>query len=153
MENQLEKPKDILTVPEAIELINTDTRTNPVVDDKYLITRVEYLKLNWRGGGTNFTIPLVKYNKDKTKVIPNGVKWAAITSEREMRDLYYAITDHYKALSGRDVDPSEIGLMKQTTVINKQDSAASTGRPQANKSSKLKKGDKMKSGAETVGDY
>lgn len=147
----MEKPKDILTVKEAIDLINTDTRTNAVVDNKKLIKRVEYLRQNWRGGSLNYTIDLVKRD-ESGKIVPNGKKWAAVTSDRERRELEYAITDHYKALSGRDVDPEQIGLYKQTTVVNKQD-PASNGMAQINKSSKLKFGDELKTGGETVEDY
>ena len=53
MEGKLEKPSDILTVKEAIDLINSDTRTNPVVNNAKLIRNVEFLNSNFRGGGMN----------------------------------------------------------------------------------------------------
>lgn len=49
MENKIEKPSDILTVAEAIELINSDSPKNPVVSNKKLIRNVEYLRANFRG--------------------------------------------------------------------------------------------------------
>lgn len=144
MEGRLEKPSDILTVKEAIDLINSDTRTNPVVNNAKLIRNVEFLKSNFRGGGMLYTIFLVK--RDKTgKIVPNGVKWAAVNNHRDQSDLEYAITDHYKAVSGRDVDTESIGLMKQTTTIDQKEGNVD-GRARKNKESKLKKGDDLQTG-------
>lgn len=153
MEGRLEKPSDILTVKEAIDLINTDTRTNPVVNNKELIRNVEFLKANFRGGGMNYTIHLVKRDENG-KIVPNGVKWVAITGRRDQTDLEYAITDHYKALSGREVNTDEIGLSKQTTVLDKKTNE-NDGMARRNKSSKLKFGDELGTSAEnqTIEEY
>lgn len=148
MEGRLEKPSDILTVKEAIDLINSDTRTNPVVNNALLIRNVEYLKANYRGGGMNYTIFLVKRDKSG-KIVPNGVKWVAVTSPREQTDLEYAITDHYKAVSGRDVNPEEIGLMQQTTVMDKTQGGGDN-LPRKSKSGKLKVGDELRTGTKTM---
>lgn len=153
MEGKIAKPSDILTVKEAIDLINSDTRTNPVVDNASLIRGVEFLRANFRGGGMNYTIHLVKYDENG-KIVPNGVKFVAITGRRDQIDLEYAITDHYKALSGRDVNPEEIGLSKQTTAIEPGKGEAS-GMARKNKSSKLKYGDELGTSAEnkTIQEY
>lgn len=144
MEGRLEKPSDILTVKEAIDLINSDTRTNPVVNNALLIRNVEYLHTNFRGGGMNYTIFLVK--RDKTgKIVPNGVKWVAVTNRRDQTDLEYAITDHYKEVSGREIDPEQIGLMKQTTTLDSK-TGNTTGMARRNKESRLKKGDSLETG-------
>lgn len=148
MEGKLEKPSDILTVKEAIDLINSDTPTNPVVNNAKLIRNVEFLKANFRGGGMNYTIFLVKRNKDG-KIVPNGVKWVAVTGSRDQTDLEYAITDHYKAVSGRSVDTDSIGLVQQTTVLDKKAGVSDT-RPRRNKDGKLKLGDELVSGTESV---
>lgn len=147
----MEKPKDILTVKEAIELIDSDTPQNPVVDNVKLIKGVEYLRANFRGGGMNYTIHLVKRDENGN-IVPNGKKWVAVTGSRDQTDLEYAITDHYKSRSGKTVNPEQLGLYKQTTVVNKQD-PNSTGLAQRNTSSKLKYGDELRTGGETVGDY
>lgn len=147
MEGKLEKPKDVLTVKEAIELINKDTCTNPVVRNDLLIRNVEFLRSNFRGGGMNYTIFLVKRD-EKGKIVPNGVKYVAVNNRRDQNDLEYAITDHYKEVSGRDVDPETIGLAQQTTLVNDNESS---GKPRVNKEGKkLKKGDKLGSGSRTV---
>lgn len=148
MDNKF-KPSDILTVKEAIDLINSDTRTNPVVRNDLLIRNVEYLNTNFRGGGMNYTIFLLKRD-ESGKIVPNGVKWVAITNKREQSELEYAITDHYKAVSGRDVDPESIGLMQQTTTINASEGALD-GRPRRNKTGRqLKKGDNLETGTKTI---
>lgn len=153
MEGKLEKPSDILTVKEAIDLINTDTRTNPVVDNSRLVRNIEFLRSNFRGGGMNYTIFLVKRD-ESGRIVPNGVKYVAVSNRRDQTDLEYAITDHYKELSGREVNPEEIGLQKQTTVVDKKEAGAN-GLARKNKKSKIKYGDEMASSSEnqTVEEY
>lgn len=141
------KPASILTVKEAIELIDSDTRTNPVVRNGELIKRSEYLLRNYRGGTMNYTIFLCKKDKNGN-IVDNGKKWVAVTSKREQQDLVNAITDHYKAVSGRDVDPEQIGLYKQTTVIEKDNAGSTDGMARRNKKSKLKYGDELGTSAE-----
>lgn len=143
------KPKDFLTVDEAIALINTDTRTNPTIDDVKLVKGIEYLRANMRGGEMNYTIHLVK--RDETgKIVPNGKKWAVVQSSRDANTLEYAIMDHYKALSGHAApDPDEMGLEAFTTAVEDSD-GKSRPRPRRNTSSTIKKGDEMASGSQTV---
>lgn len=144
----MEKPSDIITVKEAIELIDSDTPTNPVVNNVELIKNVEYLRANFRGGGMNYTIHLVKRDSSG-KIVPNGKKWVAVANSRDQHDLEYAITDHYKSRSGKDVDPAQLGLRKQTTVIDKQD-PNSDGMAHYNKSSKLKYGSELGTSKENM---
>lgn len=149
MEGKLEKPSDILTVKEAIDLINSDTRTNPVVNNAKLIRNVEFLNSNFRGGGMNYTIFLEKRD-ESGRIVPNGVKFVAVNGKREQTELEYAITDHYKAVSGRDVDPETIGLMQQSTVVSEEEGDL-TGKPRVNKTAKkLKKGDALRTGSGTI---
>lgn len=149
MENKLEKPSDILTVKEAIDLINSDSPTNRIINNGKLIRNVEFLRSNFRGGGMNYTIFLVK-KLANGKIVPNGVKFVAVTNRRDQTDLEYAITDHYKAVSGRDIDPDELGLMQVTTAV---DESAGNLDGMARKNTagkKLKKGDRLRTGSETV---
>lgn len=147
MEGKLEKPSDILTVKEAIDLINSDSPTNRVVNNGKLIKNVEYLETNWHGRGMNYTIFLVKKN-EQGKLMPNGVKWVAITNSREKNDFKYAVTDHYKVMTGRDINTDELGLMQQTTVVDDDHKSAA---PRRNTSAKkLKVGDKLESGSKEV---
>lgn len=146
------KPANLLTVKEAIDLINSDTRTNPVVNNKELIKRSEYLAHNFRGSQMNYTIFLEKRDKDGN-IVPNGKKWVVITSRREQQELLYAITDHYKALSGRDVDPEKIGLYKQTTILEKNVAGGNSGMARTNKSSSLQYGDSLDSGKKQLEEY
>lgn len=145
------KPKDFLTVEEAIELINTDTRTNPTVDDVKLVKGIEYLRANQRGGILNYTIHLVKRD-EHGRIVSNGVKYAQVASSRDANTLEYAIVDHYKALSGKDApDPESMGLATFTTTM--EEDSGYNPKPRRNTSSKIKKGDDMKtgSGTQTVG--
>ena len=100
----------------------------------------------------NYTIWLVKYDDNK-RIVPNGKKWVNITSPREQNELVYAITDHYKAMSGRDVDPHKIGLQKQTTVVDRDIAGSSNGQPRKNDKSKLEYGDELNGGTEALEEY
>lgn len=147
------KPKNILTVKEAIELINSDTRDNPTVNNVQLIKGTEYLLTNWRGGdGMNYTIWTEE--RKNGKIVDSGKKWVHIASVRERDELLYAITDHYKALSGREVDPAKLGLSQVSTTLERDTAGASTGKARKNASgTKLKLGDELGSGAKTVEAY
>lgn len=143
------KPKDFLTVQEAIELIETDTRSNPTVDDVQLVKGIEYLRANMRGSEMNYTIHLVKRD-DNGKIVPNGKKWAVVQSSRDANTLEYAIMDHYKKLSGHEApNPEDMGLETFTTTVEDSD-GKSRPRPRHNASSKIKKGDEMASGDRTI---
>lgn len=96
----------------------------------------------------NYTIFLQKRLEDG-RIVPNGVKFVAINNKREQTDLEYAITDHYKAVSGRDINAEEIGLSQQTTVLDKT-SGADSNKPRKNSGNKLKVGDELRSGSETM---
>lgn len=142
-------PKDFLTIPEAIDLINQDTPTNPVVDNVKLVLGTEYLRTNMRGSTMNYTIHLVKRDEKTGKIVPNGVKYAVVASSRDANLLEYAITDHYKAKSGKDApNPEDLGLNSFTTALEEQ--SHYNPHPRRNAASKIKKGDDMKSGDSTV---
>ena len=143
----MEKPSDFISVKEAIALIDTDTRTNPTVDDRKLIQSVEYLHTNLRGNDMNFRIPKVKLGKDR-KLIRDGEVYAKITNAREASELAWAIEDHYKKLSGKEIDSKTMGLSKQTTTV--EESAKFEARPRTNTESKLKYGDEMVTGQSTT---
>ena len=149
MENKLEKPSDILTVKEAIDLINSDTPENRIINNGKLIRNVEFLRSNFRGGGMNYTIFMIK-KLANGKIVPNGVKFVAVTNRRDQTDLEYAITDHYKAMSGKDIDPDELGLMQVTTAVD-ESAGNLDGMARKNTTGKrLKKGDRLRTGTETV---
>lgn len=142
---------DFLTVKEAIDLINTDTRTNPTVDDKRLVRGIEFLKANQRGGEMNYTIHLLKKDENG-KIVPNGVKYAKVMSPREANELQYAIEDHYKSLSGKVVDSENMGLHKLSTTLDEEHHFQE--KPRVNPNSTLKPGDELATGEGTqmVGD-
>lgn len=142
-----EKPSDFITVEEAIALINTDTRDNPTVDDVRLVKALPFLDTNMRGGTMNYTIHLIK--RDETgKIVDNGKKFAQVQSSRDANTLKYAIIDHYKALSGRDIDPDELGVSRQTTTI--EEGSGFQSKPRINTESKIKVGDDLKTGTGNV---
>lgn len=147
------RPKDFLSVDEAIKLIDSDTPTNPVVDNVRLVKGIEYLRANQRGGALNYTIHLVKRDEKTKQIIPNGVRYAVIESTRDANTLEYAIVDHYKDRSGREApDLDSMGLNAVTTTLD--DESGYNAKPRRNTSSKIKKGDDLRTGSstQTVGD-
>ena len=143
----MEKPSDFITVKEAIALIDTDTRTNPTVDDQELIRSVEFLHTNLRGNDMNFRIPKVKYDENK-KIVPNGIVYAKVTNSREASELAWAIEDHYKKLSGKTIDSQTMGLQRQSTTV--EESTNFEGRPHNNPDSTIKMGDELTTGESTT---
>lgn len=142
------KPKDFLTIEEAIKLIDTDTPTNPTVDNVELVKGIEYLRMNMRGGALNYSIHLVKKN-EQGRIVPNGVKWAVVESARDANTLEYAIMDHYKSRSGKEApDPESLGLETfETTMDEKHKNSV---KPRHNTESATKKGSDLKQGTDTV---
>lgn len=126
-------PIGFITIQEAIELINSDTRSNPVVDIKRLVQNLPYLKVN-----NNFNIWLLK--RDETgRIVKNGAKPVQIADDWGYANLKHAITEHYKNASGRaDFDPDTVGLISVTTT--KEDDVPA-GKLRVNKKPMVKKGD------------
>lgn len=86
-------PKGFISVEEAIQLINEDTRTNAKVDTGFLVAGLPYLRV----GGT-YNIRKMEHRDGKATYI--GEDFVLIKSEYERAMLEHAIVEHYKAMSG-----------------------------------------------------
>lgn len=139
------KPSDFITVDEAIALIKINTRTNPTINHVKLVKALPYLRTNIRGD-MNYTIHLLK--KTERGIVENGKKYVKIGSSRDANTLEYAITDHYKELSGRDIDVDNMGLSRQTTAV--EEAGRFEASPRVNRDSKIKYGDEMSEGSGTT---
>lgn len=143
----MDKPSDFISVSEAIALLDTDTRTNPTVDDSELIRSVEFLHTNLRGNDMNFRI--VKVKRDESgKIVRSGIVFAKVTNGREASELAWAIEDHYKKLSGKTIDSQTMGLQRQATTV--EESTNFEGRPHNNADSTIKPGDELVTGESTT---
>lgn len=143
----MEKPSQFLSVRDAIRLLDTDTRTNPTVNDTRLIQMVEYLHTNLRGNEMNFTIFKVKRD-DSGKIVKDGHVVVRITNSREASELAWAIEDHYKKLSGKTIDSKTMGLSRQTTAVTEDSNFQAN--PHENAESKIKYGDDLTTGEGTT---
>lgn len=128
-------PRGFITIQQAIELIESDTRRDPVVDTAFLLRNIPYLKL-----GQNYNIKLLTRDDDG-RIVENGSKYVQILTERDLVNLREAIGDHYKLVTGRNVDTNSIGLRRMTTVSDDEKNPAAKNI--VNEESKIKFGDEL----------
>lgn len=124
-------PNGFISVEEAIALIQADSRKDATVDIAFLVKNLPWLEKNH-----NYTIKLLRH--EGGKIVNNGIKYVAIENDYQKEMLKHAITQHYKDLSGREIDPDTIGIRKITTAIEDDNPQ---GRPTINKTSSTNIGD------------
>ena len=110
-----------ITVEDAVELIKSDTRENPVVDMDYLVTHIVWIEANH-----NFRIPKIRRlapeeirRTKRGKVIEyenigNAYVYLATNYEKEL--LKKTILDKFKELVGREY--KEAGVKARSTVAD-----------------------------------
>ena len=131
-------PTGFISVEKAIELIQSDTRSNAKVDTAFLLRNLPYLRVDG-----NYTIKKLKH--ENGKVVEDGEEFVQIDSDYHRAMLEHAIVDHYKMVTGHDIDPEQIGIKKLSTAVD--DEQNPQGRITRNKNSKTKIGDSLVSGA------
>lgn len=109
------------SVEEAVALIKTDTRQNPVVDMDYIAHKAVWIEPN-----RNFRIPLVKrlpkdkvYRTKRGKLVEyeqTGSMNVAITTNFEKELLKKTIYDKYRELVGREYQ--QINVRAMSTVAD-----------------------------------
>lgn len=134
-------PRGFISVTDAVELINSDTRSDAKVDIQRMLNNLPYLKVSG-----NFTIFKLKHKDGR--VVEDGVTYVQIASEYDRVIIEKAITDHYAQLSGQRIDPTAIGIRSMSATVDDDD--AQSGRVRANKKPMTKVGDNLGSGAKTV---
>ena len=136
-------PTGFISVEEAISLIESDTRSNAKVDTAFLLRNLPYLRVDG-----NYTIKKLKH--ENGKVVDAGEEFVHILSDYQRSMLEHAIIEHYKMVTGRDIDPESIGIKKLMTTVD--DEKNLSGRIMQNTESSTKVGDTLVSGAtQTVG--
>lgn len=117
---------DFITVKEAIELIKSDTRQNPVVDIKQMVESYNSIELFH-----NFRIPLLTLDKNGN-VVENGNRY--ITFEKELDVLMFkdVVLSHYREVTSAKYDEEAItNPTRSITTVNDPEKNP-TSRPQAN---------------------
>ena len=126
-------PAGFITIEEAIDLINQDTRSNATVDTAFLVAGIPYLRL----GGT-YNIRKMKHVNGKP--VYDGEKFVLIESEYQKAMLEHAIVEHYKKMSGNyDYDPEKAGLKNLSTAVDDEENPS--GRIVRQKKAMTKAGD------------
>jgi hypothetical protein len=69
----------------------------------------------------NYNIKKLKH--ENGKVVEDGEVYVMISSEYERAMLEHAITEHYKNVTGRVVNPENIGLRSITTAVDDEKNA------------------------------
>ncbi len=109
-------PNGFVTVADAIKLIESDSRTDAKVDTAFLLKNLPYLRVDG-----NYNIKKLKH--ENGKVVEDGEVYVMISSEYERAMLEHAITEHYKNVTGRVVNPENIGLRSITTAVDDEKNA------------------------------
>lgn len=116
MQNSSNLPNGFVTVADAIKLIESDSRTDAKVDTAFLLKNLPYLRVDG-----NYNIKKLKH--ENGKVVEDGEVFVMIASEYERAMLEHAITEHYKNVTGRAVNPENIGLRSITTAVDDEKNA------------------------------
>lgn len=111
-------PKGFISIDDAIELINSDTRSNAKVDTKWLVRHID-----WIEEAHNFNIPLVKPDpKSKRGITVVGWKSVQILNSYDKEVMKRAIRNHYRDMVGREYEAPSV-----RAVSSVADDEVSTG--------------------------
>lgn len=130
-------PNGFISIADAIKLIESDSRSDAKVDTAFLLRNLPYLRVDG-----NYNIKKLKH--ENGRVVEDGEVYVMVTSEYEKAMLEHAITEHYKNVTGRVVDPEKIGLRSITTAVDDEKNA--NGYLMNNDKPMIKAGDDLVSG-------
>lgn len=116
-------PKGFISIEEAVDLINSDTRADAKVDTKWLVGHID-----WIEEAHNFRIPLMKTTSDK-KVVPIGSKFVEVRDAFERETLKRAIRNHYRDMVGHEYNAPVVRAMSSVA----DDEVAGGVRPRRSK--------------------
>ena len=93
-------------------------------------------------------LTLVRKNGTLSYLRPDGKTQVQIRSEYERAMLEHAIVEHYKLVTGYDINPESIGLRSMTTAVDDEKNPG--GRVTKNEKPLTRAGDDLGSGSRTV---
>lgn len=138
-------PPGFISVDEAIALIKSHTKENPVIDLLFLVDNAGRIKT-----AHNFTIKRVKRGIDKKTKKEEWVEddpvFVTIWRDLERELLREAVKKKYAEFTGQALNIAELGLKSVTTTIDDEGNA--TGKFRINKESNIKLHDTIQSGAQ-----
>lgn len=130
-------PKGFISVDDAIALIKSHTRENPVVDLPFLVDNAGRIKT-----AHNFTIKRVK--KEGDKWVQDEPVFVTIWEDLERELLRKAVKEKYAEFTGQTLDIAKLGLRSITTAID--DDGNNSGKMRLNTDSDIKLHDTIQSG-------
>ena len=136
----MESGSRFISVEKAINLIESHTKEEPVVDFRFLADNVGRIRT-----ARNFTIKLVAKDKDG-KVSPLAPVFVGISSDYEKENLRHAIVTKYTELTGKEIEVAAIGLKTVSSVSDRKSSV----RPRAEAGLRTKLGETLHSGSHNV---
>lgn len=136
----MESGSRFISVEKAINLIESHTKEEPVVDFRFLADNVGRIRT-----ARNFTIKLVAKDKDG-KVYPLAPVFVGIASDYEKENLRHAIVTKYTELTGKEIEVAAIGLKSVSSVSDRKSSV----RPRAEAGLRTKLGETLHSGSHNV---
>ena len=93
---------EFITVDEAIKLIESDSRKNPVVDIKQITDSYTYIEL-----AHNFRIPLLAVDKNGF-IVENGNRYITFEKEIDVLRFREVVLNHYKETTSEKYDEEAI---------------------------------------------
>ena len=129
-----------ITISEAIDLINKDTRDDATVDLSWMVKNIHYIQEN-----KNFRIPLM-YSDEKKIAHKKGNTYVYVATSYEKEILRHAIREAFRLRTGKDVNP-ERKTKNKTTVYDPEYNTLSQGSAiQSNPNPTTKAGDNLGKG-------
>ena len=126
-----------ITITEAINLINKDTRDDATVDLSWMVKNIHYIQEN-----KNFRIPLM-YSDENKIAHKKGNTYVYVATSYEKEILRHAIREAFKERTGKDVNP-EGRIKNKTTVYDPEYNTLSQGSAiQSNPNPTTKAGDNL----------
>lgn len=124
-----------IKVKKAVELIESDTRDNPVVDMDYLVSRLKWVETGW-----NFRIPLIKrlaekdiYKTKRGKIVEYehiGDVYIYIATNYDKELVKKTILDKFRELVGHEYRED---ILRATSTVADDGQGRDAVRPRANK--------------------
>lgn len=93
---------EFITVDEAIKLIESDSRENPVVDITTIINSYTYIEL-----AHNFRIPLLAVDKNGF-IVENGNRYVTFEKEIDVLRFKEVALNHFKEMTSAKFDEEAI---------------------------------------------
>lgn len=125
-----------ISVDDAVALIKSDTRANPVIDMDYIVSRLDWIDTNH-----NFRIPKVRrlkpeevYRSKRGKIIDyenTGSVYVSVNTSFDKELLKKTIRDKYRELVGKEYQAK---ITRGVSTVADDAEGRNAVRPRANKS-------------------